>query len=57
MREEMKMVRIEAGTEAWHQLVSMAASGRDISIDVRKDGIAFKLGEGMWTPTLRTNFD
>jgi hypothetical protein len=54
----VNVTRIEAHSEAWEMLTSLAVQAdqreRDISLQVRADGVAFKLGEGMWSATLTT---
>jgi len=50
------MIRLEQGSEALAELTRATRHakdiGRDVSIDIRPDGIAVKVGEGLWTPTL-----
>jgi hypothetical protein len=57
----MNVTRIEAHSEAWDMLTSLAIQAdqreRDISLQVRSEGVAFKLGEGAWSPTLKVTTD
>lgn len=46
---------IERGSEAWFDLVAALTSETTykVSVNERRDGIAIKVNESMWTPTLR----
>jgi hypothetical protein len=48
------MIEIHEHSEA-HRILKLALqSGRTVRIDERRDGIAVKTGEGMWTHTMST---
>lgn len=59
------MFRIKYGSEAWHRLLLAMQPdnmGRDISIHDRTShpdypGVAIKIGEDMWSPTLKVTND
>lgn len=50
------MFVIEYNSEAWQALVAAttraALNDQKVSLDRRIGGLAIKVGEGMWTPTL-----
>lgn len=53
---EGSMVTIEYGSEAWAYLAGAIAEdeARVIRIDIRAGGVAVKVDEFVWTPTMRT---
>lgn len=48
------IIVIEPGSPAYGELAEGIDEGKKISIDRRRDGVAIKIGEGMWSPTLLT---
>jgi len=52
----MNAAVIEEGSEAFEYLRAAMADPRTykISLDVRRDGVAIKQNEAMWSPTLET---
>jgi len=50
------MVEIPATSDAFRYLENTFKNGMayKLSIDIRANGIAFKINEGAWTPTLST---
>jgi hypothetical protein len=51
------MIEIEPTSEAYHVLKLALSTGRMVRIEERRDGIAVKSGEGMWTYTMPTRED
>lgn len=61
---ETSVYVIEQGSQAWDYLESVVFGNeadevvkRKLSLNVRRDGIAFKVNEFMWTPTLKITKD
>jgi len=48
------LVEISATSEAFRYLENTFKNGfvYKLSVDIRSNGMAFKINEGMWTPTL-----
>lgn len=48
------MIEIERDSDAYRYLENTFKNGQAdmLRLDIRRDGIAFKINEGMWTPTL-----
>jgi hypothetical protein len=58
-REAIHVLIIEGGSEAFMELQAIFADGSPapykISINERRGGVAIKVNEAMWTPTLKVN--
>lgn len=50
----MDIIEIEQGSEAWREIALAVETGHTLRLHVRTGGVAVKINQGTWSPTLST---